>query len=67
MGKRAISKHVGAVSPSVKINRMLAAVFKGVYYNVLGVETTETTFYWVYGIETKSQRRNELMNKQPKK
>lgn len=58
MGKSTLNVRIGAVPPTVKIDWVLAVVFKEVEdYNGLSVETI---VYWGHGIETKSQTNEDF-------
>lgn len=56
MGKRTVNVTVGAISPVVKVERILAAIFKVVNdYKLISVDVTETVLYWRYDVETRTQ------------
>lgn len=49
----------GSNTPSLKVNWILTAAFKEVSeYKLLSVEVTEPVFYWVYGVEIRSQMKD---------
>lgn len=61
-----ITIKIEAIPPSVKVDWMLAALFKEISeYNLLSVEVTEAVVYWGYDVEAKIQIGKEYMEKVP--
>lgn len=52
LGRRVRNIKFGAINPTIKPARILAAVLKNIeIYTILCVTQTETLFFWGYGVE----------------
>lgn len=66
MEKRTVNIKLGAVPRVLKVERILAAVFKeGNDYKLERVEVKETVLYWGYCVEIRTQRNKEEIEMVP--